>query len=38
MSETDDYAKVELRMYQHFIAKMRYLACGARPDIAFAVR
>lgn len=37
MIEPDNYEETELRKYQRLIGKLMYLACGTRPDIAFAV-
>lgn len=37
MNKPDDYNKADLRAYQQLIGKLMYLACGTRPDIAFAV-
>ena len=37
MSEANDYKEENLHMYQRLIGKLIYLACGTRPDIAFAV-
>lgn len=37
MVETDDHEEVDLQVYQRLIGKLMYLACGTRPDIAFAV-
>lgn len=37
MTNPEDYKETELRKYQRLISKLMYLACGTRPDIAFAV-
>ena len=37
MLDSDDYEETELLEYQRLIGKLMYLACGTRPDIAFAV-
>lgn len=37
MNEPDDYDEADLMKYQRLIGKLIYLACGTRPDIAFAV-
>ena len=37
MTCPEDYEKADLRTYQRIIGKLMYLACGTRPDIAFAV-
>ncbi len=37
MTDPEDYEETELQEYQRLIGKLMYLACGIRPDIAFAV-
>lgn len=37
ITNLEDYQETELREYQRLISKLIYLACGTRPDIAFAV-
>lgn len=37
MTKADDYKEEDLHTYQRLIGKLMYLACGTRPDIAFAV-
>ena len=37
MNEPDDYDEADLTTYQRLIGKLIYLACGTRPDIAFAI-
>lgn len=37
MTDVDDYEEQDLHTYQRLIGKLMYLACGTRPDIAFAV-
>ena len=37
MPEPDDYDKTDIPTYQQLISKLMYLACGTRPNIAFAV-
>lgn len=37
MSESDNYDKVDLKVYQRLIRKLMYLLCGTKPDIAFTV-
>lgn len=37
MSDVDAYEQENLHTYQRLIGKLMYLACGTRPDIAFAV-
>ena len=37
MNEPNDYDEVDFVTYQRLIGKLIYLACGTRPNIAFAV-
>ena len=37
MSDVDVYKEEDLHTYQQLIGKLMYLACGTRPDIAFAI-
>ncbi len=37
MVDPEDYEEADLRTYQRLIGKLMYLACGTRPDIAFAI-
>ena len=37
MSDVDAYEEEDLHTYQQLIAKLIYLTCGTRPDIAFAI-
>lgn len=37
MTNADAYEEEDLHTYQRLIGKLMYLACGTRPDIAFAV-
>ena len=37
MSDVDAYEEEDLHTYQRLIGKLMYLACGTRPDIAFAI-
>lgn len=37
MIKSDDYEEMELWLYQCFMGKLIYFACGTRLDIAFAV-
>ncbi len=37
MADLEDYEEADLRTYQRLIGKLMYLACGTRPDIAFAM-
>lgn len=37
MSDADAYEEEDLYTFQRLIGKLMYLACGTRPDIAFAV-
>lgn len=37
MLDPDDYEETDLHKYQRLICKLMYLACGTRPDIAFAI-
>ena len=37
MSNVDAYKEKGLHTYQRLIGKLIYLACGTRPDIAFAI-
>lgn len=33
----NNYEEIEFQEYQRLIGKLMYLACGTRPDIAFAI-
>lgn len=37
MTEPDNYKKLELCLYHHFIDKLVYLACSNKSDSVFAI-
>lgn len=37
MIKYNNYKNIKIKLYQHLISKLLYLACGTRPDIAFIV-